>query len=282
MSGTANQANPGSPVSQTRQVSQASQPNQTSAVSKDCQKKAANPRRRWRARLLAAALLCVLAASAATFIPWPEPLGRTAQAFRSYFLEPSGSDKWAELPRLKSKLDANKNGLSDTDDIIEGARRYVQGRPTYRSGYHRGGYPPEGEGVCTDVIWAALANAGYDLKAAVSKDIRANRSLYRRVSTPDSNIDFRRVPNLIVYFKRHGKSLGKTIKPGDAESLAQWQPGDIVTFQNPDHVAVLSDKRNSDGLPYLLHNQGPWASEGDDFEYWQKKGITGHFRFPAE
>ena len=228
------------------------------------------------------ALGALLGALAAAVIPWPDPVSRTAQAFFSRIFEPSGSREWDDLPRIRSAKDANGNGLSDTDDIIEGARQYVKTRPTYRSGYHRGGYPPEGEGVCTDVIWAALGHAGHDLKKSVSADIRANRSSYKRVSTPDSNIDFRRVPNLIVYFKRHGKSLTTTIKPGDRENLALWQPGDIVTFQGPDHIAILSDKRNSEGVPYLLHNQGPWATEGDDFEYWRKKGITGHFRFPAE
>lgn len=209
-----------------------------------------------------------------------------ARSFLDAFFDssdgPAGSAEWDDLPRLRSSADRNNNGISDTEDIIAGARAYVQKRPLYRSAYYRGGYPPEGEGVCTDVIWAALQHAGYDLKQAMAADIRANRGLYKRVGTPDANIDFRRVPNQIVYFKRHGKTLGTTIKPGDRENLTLWQPGDIVTFANPDHVAILSDKRNREGVPFLLHNQGPWAEEGDDFMYWYERGITGHFRFPAE
>lgn len=196
------------------------------------------------------------------------------------FFEPSGSSAWDHIPRVRSGLDTNGNGIPDTEDIIAGARAYVKKRPLYRSGYYQGGYPPDSEGVCTDVIWAALRHAGHDLKKSIGADIRANKALYPRVGIQDSNIDFRRVPNLRVYFKRHGKSLGAILEPGDADNLALWQPGDIVTFQNPDHIAILSDKRNNEGVPYLLHNQGPWASEGDDFMRWYRKGVTGHYRFP--
>lgn len=212
-------------------------------------------------------------------LPDPALAGRSVWA--SIF-SAGESSAWDDLPRLRSRSDKNNNGISDTEDIIAGARAYVQKRPLYRSAYYRGGYPPDGEGVCTDVVWAALRHAGYDLRQGMAADIRANRGQYKRVGTPDANIDFRRVPNQIVYFKRHGKALGTVIKPGDRENLAQWQPGDIVTFANPDHVAILSDKRNREGVPYLLHNQGPWAEESDDFMYWYGRGITGHFRFPAE
>ena len=37
----------------------------------------------------------------------------------------------------------------------------------YQSKYYAGGYPDDGLGVCTDVIWQALQAAGYDLKALV-------------------------------------------------------------------------------------------------------------------
>lgn len=194
----------------------------------------------------------------------------------------TGGGKWSDLPRVVSSVDFNGNGVSDTNDILEGARLYVRTRPIYRSAYYRGGYPPAGEGVCTDVIWAAFKHAGYDLKTMVSNDIKANRAAYSWIKTRDSNIDFRRVPTLRKYFQRHGKTLGTKIVPGDRENLAQWQPGDIVTFKGPDHIAILSDKRNEDGVPYLLHNDGPWASEEDGFMRWYAHGITGHFRFPAK
>lgn len=136
--------------------------------------------------------------------------------------------------------------------------------------------------MCTDVIWRAFKHAGYDLKAMMDKDIDANRAAYPHVKTRDANIDFRRVPNQLVFFKRHGLSLTTTIIPGDKKNLAQWQPGDIVTFKNPNHIAILSDKRNARGIPLLIHNQSPVASEGDDFMNWYGLGCTGHFRFPPK
>lgn len=186
-----------------------------------------------------------------------------------------------DIPRVISKSDANQNGVSDTDDIIEGARQEAKRRPIYKSAYYVGGFPPETEGVCTDVIWRAFQYAGYDLKALIDADIKANTKAYPRTAgKPDRHIDFRRVPNQLVFFKRHAQVLTTELIPGDRENMAQWQPGDIVTFKGPDHIAILSTIRNSEGLPYLIHNDGPWASEGDDFPFWAERGITGHFRFP--
>ena len=185
-----------------------------------------------------------------------------------------------EFPRIRSKRDANKNGVSDTDDIILGAREEARRMPVYKSAYYRGGYPPETEGVCTDVIWRAFKHAGYDLKSMVDADIRGRRPAYLQAVKPDPHIDFRGVPNLRSFFSRHGLTLPTHIVPGDPENLAGWQPGDIVTFTNPDHIAILSDKRNSNGVPLLLHNDGPVASESDSFMFWYSRGITGHYRFP--
>lgn len=191
------------------------------------------------------------------------------------------SSKWDALPKIRPASDANGNGINDADDFIQGARAEAARKPVYRSAYYRGGYPPPHEGVCTDVIWRAFKHAGYDLKALMDKDIRANAQAYPRVAgKPDPNIDFRRVPNMTVYFKRHARTLTTAITPGNAESLVHWQGGDIVVFANPDHIGILSDKRNSEGIPLLLHNDGPWACEGDDFMKWYARGIVAHFRFP--
>lgn len=208
-------------------------------------------------------------------------LSLPALAGVSDFLGLDSASEW-NIPRIVSKTDKNGNGISDTDDLIEGGRLEGKRMPIYRSAYYKGGYPPASEGVCTDVIWRAFNHAGYDLKGMIDADIKSNPGAYPRVGgKPDSNIDFRRVPNLRSFFKRHGQSLTTTIKPGDRANLVLWQPGDIVTFKDPDHVAILSTKRNSEGVPWLLHNDGPWAREGDDFMTWAEHGITGHYRYPA-
>ena len=185
------------------------------------------------------------------------------------------------IDQISCTVDKDGDGLDDLRDIVAGAKAEVVRKPQYRSAYYQGGNPPETEGVCTDVVWRAMRDAGYNLKALVDKDIRENLALYPRVAgKPDPNIDFRRVPNLQVYFRRHGLELTKEIKPRDVDNLYLWQAGDIVTFAYPhEHIAIISDKRRSDGVPYLLHNSGPTASESDLLLSWPSP-ITGHYRFP--
>ena len=160
--------------------------------------------------------------------------------------------------------------------LIAGAREEVRRKPLYKSAYYAGGFPPETEGVCTDLLWRAFAFAGYDLKKRMDADIRKHTTAYPRISKPDPNIDFRRVPNQTVFFRRHAETLTTRI---DTANMAAWQPGNIVVFTNPDHIAILSDKRNAKGFPLLLHNQGPFATEEDDFAAWYSQGIVAHFRF---
>lgn len=166
------------------------------------------------------------------------------------------------------------------EKLLAGAREEASRAPFYTSGYYRGGYPPETVGVCTDVIWRAFRVAGLEIKELIDSDIKANPSAYPCVAgRPDRNIDFRRVPNQSVFFRRHAEVLSTAFKPGDAQLMSQWQAGDIVVFKNPDHIAIVSDKKNRKGVPLLLHNEGPWASEGDDFEKWAKRGIVAHYRW---
>ena len=68
---------------------------------------------------------------------------------------------------LKSKKDEDGDGIDDYTDILEGAKIEAERKPRYNSDYYVGGYPPDEEGVCTDVIWRSLKNAGYSLKEMV-------------------------------------------------------------------------------------------------------------------
>lgn len=136
------------------------------------------------------------------------------------------------------------------------------------------GYPPEEEGVCTDVVWRAFYNAGYSLKDMVDEDIKNNVEQYPRVNgKPDPNIDFRRVSNLKIFFERNTNIL-----TNDLTKIEEWQPGDIVIF-GTSHIGIISDKRNKKGVPYLIHNAGQPLREEDTLELWDKfTPITGHYR----
>ena len=179
------------------------------------------------------------------------------------------------IASLTSDIDLDNDGIDDYTDIMLGARKDAENRPTYKSAYYSGGYPPESEGVCTDVVWRAFKNAGYNLKDLIDADIKNNVSEYPRVEgKPDPNIDFRRVPNLISFFTRNATSLTT-----DLSQIAEWQPGDIVTFEKK-HVGIISDKRNKNGVPYLIHNGGQKNREEDILEiYVLYSEISGHFRW---
>jgi hypothetical protein len=187
--------------------------------------------------------------------------------------------------KLKKRIalinsDKDKDGIKDQEDIVLGARKEADKKVKYKGNYYVGGYPPENEGVCTDLVWRAFKNAGYNLKDMVDEDIRNHPGDYNRIEgKPDPNIDFRRVPNLYVYFKKYAASITTELKPNDIENLKEWQPGDIITFDHREHIAIVSDKRREDGIPYIIHNAPPYAREGDEIMYWMPK-ITGHFRFP--
>lgn len=186
-----------------------------------------------------------------------------------------------EVPLLVTPVDHNQNGTPDALDLVAGARGEVRKRTRYDAAYYAGGYPPDGRGACTDVVWQAFKAAGYDLKVMVDEDIRRNKTSYGRTGErPDPNIDYRRVANLVVFFQRHGRELTTELIPGNVENLQEWQPGDIVTFgPRYEHIGIISDKRRRDGVPLLIHNGGPYASEGDVLERWPAK-ITRHYRFP--
>lgn len=189
--------------------------------------------------------------------------------------------KKVEVPKVVVNSDKDNDGILDLDDIVQGARKEVTNKTKYKVCYYSGGYPPDNEGVCTDVVWRALKNAGYDLKSMIDEDIKKNTKDYPAVNgKPDPNIDFRRVKNLYVFFSKYADSLTLELKPYNVENLKEWQGGDIVIFKYPhEHVAIISDKRRPDGVPYVIQNSSSCAKEQDCLQSMMPN-IIGHFRFP--
>ena len=184
------------------------------------------------------------------------------------------TDNDFNIDTIISSTDYDNDGIDDYSDILQGAKIEAEKKTKYKSAYYAGGYPPDTEGVCTDMVWRALKNAGYLLKDMVDEDIKNNVDEYPRVNgKPDPNIDFRRVPNLKVYFERNQISLTT-----DLSKIEEWQQGDIVVLGNS-HIGIISDKRNKKGIPYLLHNAGQLLREEDVLEIYNKYNpITGHYR----
>ncbi len=170
----------------------------------------------------------------------------------------------------KSSTDMDGDGTDDQTDILQGALAYVKTRPQYLSKYYASGYPDDGYGVCTDVVAFALKNAGYDLQELVDTDITNNPGVYN-IYSPDRKIDFRRVANLDIYFRRYAISLTT-----DLTQVDEWQGGDIVTFY--DHIGIVSDRRNADGVPYLIHHSGPLQKRYEEDFLGSRSDILGHYR----
>ena len=175
-----------------------------------------------------------------------------------------------QIPQLHSTADANGDGVDDQLDILNGALAYVSTHPKYKSSYYETGYPDDGYGVCTDVVAYALKNAGYDLQVLVDADIREQPQDYR-VEEPDANIDFRRVRNLKVFFAHTAAALTT-----DVSETEQWQGGDIVVFER--HIGIVSDRRNKDGVPYIIHHNDPWQAAYEQDILEKRTDIVGHYR----
>ena len=194
-----------------------------------------------------------------------------------YIPQKTYDDEYFGIETIKSTIDYNNNGIDDFTDILLGARKDAKNKPKYIDKYYYGGYPPENEGVCTDVIWRAFYNAGYELREMVDSHIKYFPELYPEINgNPDKNIDFRRVQNLKIFFDNNATSY--SLDPNDIE---QWQAGDIVIFgKYPNHIGIISDKRNSKGVPYLIHNAGQRNREENKLVgYSIKHPIVGHYRF---
>lgn len=203
-------------------------------------------------------LLLIIAAmlvGAKKFKLWP---------FQTYTSESFGIEVFV------SPNDADHDGIDDQRDILINAKEYIETKPKYKSQYYASGYPDDDYGVCTDVVAQALLHAGYDLQQLVDEDRRTHPNNYR-VEPIDKNIDFRRVRNLDIYFKNNWTSL--TI---DSSEIDQWQGGDIVVY--PKHIGIVSDKRNKQGIPLIIHHGSSfqWSYEEDRLD--RIDTIIGHYR----
>jgi uncharacterized protein YijF (DUF1287 family) len=117
-----------------------------------------------------------------------------------------------------------------------------------------GGDVPADTGVCTDEIIRSYRAVGVDLQKEVHEDMVRNFAAYpnqRRwlLAHPDSNIDHRRVPNLMVFFQRKGETLPITARSQD------YAPGDLVTW-NPGrdvpHIGIVVDQKSGGSGRYMV------------------------------
>jgi uncharacterized protein YijF (DUF1287 family) len=151
--------------------------------------------------------------------------------------------------------------------------------PAYVRIPYPGGDVPGDTGVCTDEVIRAYRAVGVDLQKEVHEDMEQNFSAYPRrwrwVSAhPDTNIDHRRVPNLMVFFGRKGETL--TIK----QRSEDYAPGELVTWDlggGVPHIGIVVGQRSAmSGRYMILHNIGQGPKIEDVLFRWK---ITGHYRY---
>jgi uncharacterized protein YijF (DUF1287 family) len=121
---------------------------------------------------------------------------------------------------------------------------------------------------------------GVDLQKEVHIDMKKHFNLYPkiwRLKHTDTNIDHRRVPNLMKFFSRHGKVLVKTTNPND------YRPGDIVCWNlggSTTHIGIVIDQKSDDGKRYkVVHNIGA-GQVVDDVLFDYK--IIGHYYYQKQ
>ena len=167
------------------------------------------------------------------------------------------------------------------DRLSDAALELTKQDVVYDPSYFRIPYPngdvPSDRGVCTDVIIRAYRKLSVDLQQKVHEDMIANFEKYPKIwglTHTDRNIDHRRVPNLMVFFERHGSVKAITNNPND------YLPGDIVCWnlgRAITHIGIVVNKKSADNSRFLIvHNIGAGQVLADclfDFK------IIGHYRY---
>ncbi|MDJ0645713.1 MAG: DUF1287 domain-containing protein [Flavobacteriaceae bacterium] len=174
-----------------------------------------------------------------------------------------------------SQTTAEKLLLSDAALML--TKDDVTYDPSYFSINYPNGDVPSDKGVCTDVVIRAYRKLGVDLQKEVHEDMKSNFSAYPKLwglKNTDKNIDHRRVPNLMTYFKRKGASKPITKNPNN------YLPGDVVAWRlnsGLTHIGIVVNKKSKDGKRHLVvHNIGAGQVLEDclfDFK------IIGHYRY---
>lgn len=160
---------------------------------------------------------------------------------------------------------------------IELTKDNVTYDPSYFSISYPNGDIPKNKGVCTDVVIRAYRKLGIDLQKEVHNDMVKNFNVYPKIwglKHTDTNIDHRRVPNLMKFFERKG-----TVKK-ITNNAKDYLPGDIVCWNlggNITHIGIVINKKSNDGERYLIvHNIGQGQVIEDclfDFK------IIGHYTY---
>lgn len=216
--------------------------------------------------LLLLALACAGCGVASTASP----------AARSHAAQQAATQAAGQTPARPS------SGSAFLDRLVEAAIERTSHEVRYDPSYFKIDYPngdvPAEVGVCTDEVIRSYRAVGVDLQKLVHEDMERDFSAYPRTwgaKKTDKNIDHRRVPNLMAFFKRQGASLPIT------EEARDYKPGDVVTWDlsgGLTHIGlVVNVPSGADAERFqIVHNIGAGPKMEDVLFGWK---ITGHYRY---
>lgn len=173
------------------------------------------------------------------------------------------------LPIISNSLSIAAETLTKTKVIYD---------PSYYKISYPNGDIPKDRGVCTDVIIRAYRILNIDLQQLIHEDMKANFSDYPKnwvTKSIDKNIDHRRIPNLVTFFGKYGKS--KIITKDEKD----YQSGDIVVWNLGNgilHIGIVGNTNHVDTKrKMIVHNIGQ-GQVMEDILFKYK--IIGHYRYP--
>lgn len=149
------------------------------------------------------------------------------------------------IKTVYSKIDYNRNGIDDYSDFLLGAKKRINKSETYE-----------------ELIVKVFKYAGYDLDKMVDEYFA------------DSNIDKHKNDRISLY-KSFINDNATRIEI-DYKKRADFQPGDFLFLQ--DGIAILSDKRNRQGLNFVIMIENGKVIEKEDMRDMK---ISGHYRFDS-
>ena len=144
---------------------------------------------------------------------------------------------------LYSKVDYDNDNIDDYSDIILGAREQINNKYDNIETF----------------LYLSLKRAGYDLEKMIYEDIELYPNDYVNNS----------LKNINIYLKKYYPSF-----TNDYNEIANWQPGDIIVFEN-DNIGIVSDRRNKEGITLIINYNNKVVEEDSIKKY----PIKGHYRF---
>ena len=150
-----------------------------------------------------------------------------------------------KIKTIYSNIDFNKNGIDDYSDFLLGAKKVINKNEVYEN-----------------FIVKVFKYAGYDLDKMVERYYE------------DYNLDIGKKDRISMYKSFINSNAIKV--DVDFDKIELFQPGDFVFLQ--DGIGVLSDKRNKDGISFIVMINDGKVVEEDCLEDLK---ISGHYRFDS-